>query len=112
MSPSKTKDYIDLANSNLSDVIIDLPDCRKSAILFFITGDSDIVPSELSVSSPDGNEVLRYFPDRTILLVSNEVGVPFYSLSEYTDSLPCDFIDHGYPGHIKEFLRLISAHQE
>ena len=101
-NPKKTK-YVDLANSNLAQLIIELPDCRKSAICFFISGNPDVIPGVLSAHSPHGRDTIVYFADSTILRILDDVAIPFYSLDDFIDSLYYPSPGKPMPSYLKVF---------
>ena len=105
MKNSKKTKYVDLANSNLAQLIIELPDCRKAAICFFISGDPDVVPGILIAYSPSGRDRIVYFTDHTLLRILDDVAIPFYSLKDFVDSLCDPSPGKPWPVYLKRFCR-------
>ena len=109
MNLSKRTKFTDLANSNLADLIIALPDCRRSAICFFISGDPFVIPFAVYSEEPGTEDMLGLFPDRTVLRVRDAVAIPYYSFEDFMASLPPIIRNQDHPHYVKRFIRMSQA---
>jgi len=109
MNLSKRTKFVDLANSNLADLIVTLPGCRQSAICFFISGDPFVIPFSVFSEAPASRDILYLFPDRTVLRVRDEVASPYYSFEDFMASLPPIIRNQDHPHYVKRFIRMSQA---
>ena len=106
MNLSKNTKFSDLANSNLADLIVTLPECRQSAICFLISGDPYIIPFSVYSEEPVTRDMLALFSDRTVLRIRDDITYPSYSFENFMASLPPIIRNQDHPHYVKRFIRM------